>query len=180
METAQQLVTLDSLSTKEIVELYNRCANALGEKPVTRFSDRETAIKRTRTMIERYEMLKASKQPAYMPNAKKPEDLLRKDGSPRSKRSPRFILPLGPVQKPPRPETMRAKLLALLERENGATFEEAIAGTWGEKRDMSPQKQRQTTYEAIRLLHYFNGYGLKQDADGRIRAVSRQQRTPGA
>lgn len=57
----------------------------------------------------------------------------------------------------------RAKLLDLLKREGGATFEECMAETGWNRKDC---------YEGIRLLHYYVGYGLNQDeSTGKIWVV---------
>lgn len=48
----------------------------------------------------------------------------------------------------------RAALLAALQAPGGATFEECMAVTGWNRKDC---------YEAIRLLHYYVGYGLNQD-----------------
>lgn len=57
----------------------------------------------------------------------------------------------------------RAKLLALLKQEGGATFEECMAETGWNRKDC---------YEGIRLLHYYVGYGLNQDeSTGKIWVV---------
>lgn len=71
-------------------------------------------------------------------------------------------------QKTPKKGTMRAKLFQLLSREYGATFDQLLAATWGDEdmrnaqgcAEMTEDVQRKTCYEATRLIHYFNGFGL--------------------
>lgn len=87
----------------------------------------------------------------------------------RKKRGMRFVFPVGDEIKPVRPGTHRATLLTLFSSTNGATFEEAMAATWGTDPNMDEETQRKTTYEGIRLLHYYVGWGMSQDAEGRIK-----------
>lgn len=75
------------------------------------------------------------------------------------RRQKKFNYPLRKVRRI-RPGCMRSRLADLLEV--GATFEECqqFFG-WDYK----------TCYEQIYRLHYFNGYGLREDEDGKIRLV---------
>lgn len=86
----------------------------------------------------------------------------------RKPRGMRFVFPVGDEIKPVRAGTFRAKLVELFSTKPGATFDEALAATWGSKEGMDPEVAKKTCYEGIRLLHYYVGYGMKQDADGRI------------
>ena len=45
------MVNFKELRTPEIVDIYNKQAKKLGEKPVKRFSNRTTAIKRTTAIM---------------------------------------------------------------------------------------------------------------------------------
>lgn len=91
-----------------------------------------------------------------------------KEPKARKPRGMRFVFPVGDEIKPVRAGTFRAKLVELFSTKPGATFDEALAATWGSKEGMDPEVAKKTCYEGIRLLHYYVGYGMKQDADGRI------------
>lgn len=90
----------------------------------------------------------------------------KKEAAPRKPRGMRFVFPQGDELKKVREGTMRAKLVQLLTRTRdgtlvGATFEQCLAQTWGTKEDMDVETQTKTCYEAMRLLHYYVGYGMK-------------------
>lgn len=78
----------------------------------------------------------------------------------RKVRPMRFVFARSNERKNPKQGTRRHQLLELLLQ--GATFEEVQ-----EKINWT----RKQTYEAIRLIHYAHGYGLRQDETGRIFAV---------
>lgn len=72
------------------------------------------------------------------------------------KRAMTFDLPCASTQKQPRESSKRAKVLAMLQRKNGATHQEVMdAIGW----------DRVTAYEGIRLLSIHNGYGLRQTGE---------------
>lgn len=60
-----------------------------------------------------------------------------------------------------RPGTKRAKLLELMLKPNGATFEELVSKSGFD---------RKNTSEAIRLINAQVGYIVKEDNNGRIKA----------
>lgn len=60
------------------------------------------------------------------------------------------------------PNTKRARIIDLLRRPEGASFNEIQRATGWNRKD---------AYEGVRLVHYFVGYGLETDAKGRIRLV---------
>jgi hypothetical protein len=86
-----------------------------------------------------------------------------KEAKPRKLRGFRFVWKpkAKDEQTVPREGTFRSTLIKLLSRENGATFAECMAATWGTKKDMEPEIQVKTTYEAMRLLHTYCGYGMR-------------------
>lgn len=89
--------------------------------------------------------------------------------APRKVRGMRFVFPVGDEIKEARKGTNRALLIELMSRPEGATFDECMAETWGKSTVMDDETKRKTTYEGIRLVHYYCGYGMSQDAEGRIR-----------
>lgn len=186
---------LDQMTGPELVELYRLVKSNLGEEVRTsRFSDSATGIKRTWEALQafdaasdeslgaddKFEMSQAELD-AQKGRAKteltdadkkqiKDEADDRKASQPKTRkpRGMRFVFPAGDEIKSVRPGTFRAKLVELFSTGKGATFDEAMAATWGSKKGMDEETAKKTTYEGIRLLHYYVGYGMKQDADGRI------------
>lgn len=81
-------------------------------------------------------------------------------GKPSKARRKLLNLPARSNQKPHREGTNRAKLVQLLH--SGATIEQCMAATgWGFR----------NTYEGIRILHTYLGYGLVEDERGVIKLV---------
>lgn len=177
---------LDALSTPALVTLYNKLAadHSTDEvKAVTRFSDRATAVKRVEALLTKCGMkvavvvdgvptlvheatgtdpeTGAAEQEAVNAAVAAPAPAKAE----RKRRGFRFVFPARDEIKGHREGTNRAKLVEMMsrpataERGAGATFEELRAATgWDEK----------TCYEGTRLVHYYLGYGMRQDADGRI------------
>ena len=67
-------------------------------------------------------------------------------------------------QRDAREGTKRSKVLALLTRKEGATFDEVKGETGWDNR---------TAYEGIRLIHGYLGYGLKETPEGKIFAFAK-------
>lgn len=85
----------------------------------------------------------------------------------RKTRKMNFTFPPESSVKPPRENCKRAKVLEMLKSPNGATHEEVMkAINW----------DRITAYEGIRLLNKHNGYGLREDDNGRIHAYEPSSR----
>lgn len=170
---------LDAMTGAQLVELHNLVRSNLGLSTTKRFADTKTAIKRTWAALEQYDQANdqslGTGDKVQLTDADKKqikdeaED--RKAAEPKKARKPRgmrFVFPAGDEIKPVREGTFRAKLVELFSNKPGATFDEALAATWGSKKGMDPETAKKTCYEGIRLLHYYCGYGMKQDADGRI------------
>lgn len=176
---------LAQLTTPALVTLYNKLAadHSTDEvKPVTRFSDRATAEKRVAALLEKCQMavfsvtdgvpelvstaiVQARPEVTNTPVAVEPKTEEPKEKAERKRRGFRFVFPAKDEIKGHREGTNRAKLVEMMsrpataERGAGATFDELRAATgWDEK----------TCYEGTRLVHYYLGYGMKQDAEGRI------------
>lgn len=177
-------VFVDEMTGPQLVELYRLvCSNMGKETRVTRFSDAKTGIKRVWGVLEEYaaeeaadageqqapavELTEADKQQVKL-EAQDRKAAEPKEPKARKPRGMRFVFPVGDEIKEVRPGTNRAKLVELFTTGKGVTFDEALAATWGAKGDMDAEVAKKTCYEAIRLLHYYVGYGMKQDADGRI------------
>lgn len=125
------------------------------------------------------EAAKTAAGPVETPEPPKPGKPAKKAKAPKAPKTPKppkekkereprgmyFMFPARAVdeQKPVRAGTMRAELFRLLSRPLGASFEQLLEATWGTKKDMDEATQRKTCYEATRLIHYFNGFGMHMD-----------------
>jgi hypothetical protein len=182
-----QTYTYDSLfvlSGPEMCRLYNEAAPKAGMEKTKRFGDKVSGAKRTWAALTALTADEPSAQEAIIATA--PSELakadnaklqqaandsgafkvvkppkVKKEAAPRKPRGKRFVFPKGSELKPVREGTFRHTLVKLLTREHGATFEQCQAATWGTKADMEPEIQEKTTYEAMRLLHYYCGYGMR-------------------
>lgn len=178
--------TLTDLPTAALVAIHN----ALAAKPVNKFADRPTAIKRTQAAMDAastvivvaddltYSLQSkdiAAESSVVAPTATPVEAPATADkvAAPRKLRGFRFVFPVKKEIKNHRPGTNRAKLIEMLSAEGGATFDELVAATWGKDAAMAKDVQIKTTYEATRLLHFYLGYGMKMDATtGKITLVT--------
>lgn len=146
-----------------------------GIRHVAKFSDKETGVKRTLKVLDLYAREQSARvaelkaiitNPEVVVTPKEPVAPLEPQPKPadapkeRKIRVPRFVFPLGPEIKAHRPGTARDKAVQVLSRPEGATFEEVAAATGWDK--------FKKCYEGIRLLHFYLGYGMRQDEAGRI------------
>lgn len=180
---------LFTMSGPELVKAHNLAASKAGVEPTKRFSDKVSAVKRTWAVLQKVadvapetvqevkepvvEKPKAAPAPAPEKKAKEPKPPKEKKvGKPRGKR---FVFPqLSGLDepKPVREGTHRHTLVQLMSRREGATFEELLAATWAKEKEMDPAIQSKTCYEAIRLIHYYTGYGMRQTESGeRVGAI---------
>lgn len=171
---------LYNLGGPALVKLHNEAGKRAGVEPTKRFADKTAAVKRTWAVLQKVEpalnpeeagLVKtapselAKPLAAPEPEAPKPDPKPAKAPKQASERTPRgryFHFPAAPVdeQKKPKATTFRGKLFQLMSRQYGATFEQMLAATWGEKADMDDETKDKTCYEAIRLVNKFNGYGI--------------------
>ena len=191
------LSDLEASSASDLAKVYNEAASLLGEKAVNRFADKPTALKRTLALLERAVVQTAitstapQKPAAKLPPQRKakPEEIDEAEPQPvvkqpkqkakqkakpqteateRRGRQPSFNFPATDDAREPAPNTNRRIVFDMLARKEGATFDEVLAETWGRNRKMDEKTQRHTTYEAIRLLHSYLGWGMRQNDEGRI------------
>jgi hypothetical protein len=152
-------VIVSMMEGGDLLTTYNLVASNLGKGRVNRFADRKTAVRRLWAILQEYAAQDAQEEapapqpePVAAPATEQPKVT-------RKKRGMRFVFPAESDIKEVRPGSARAIALACMQREGGATFEEIMEATgWNEKK----------AYEGIRLVHYYVGYGMKQDAEGRI------------
>jgi len=178
--TAYTKATLETKSTADLLELFNSIQNDIKGATTKRFSDRPSALKRVWMALQNAtsegdDTPVEGGETGPLPPPTAPKVKAKAEPKPKKEkqlkgRGMRFVFPTEKVIKPVRANSKRGVILALLQREGGATFDECLAATWGKDKDMTPETQVKTCYEAIRLVHYFNGYGLKQDEQGRITA----------
>lgn len=179
---------LDQLSTPALVTLYNNIvfdhAASLDVTQVNRFSDRATALKRVAALLEKvgqevvsveagvptlravsseevkdFKEERAANLPQAFAAAYGQQEPAKKE---RKRRGFRFVFPKKDEIKECRAGTKRAQVVELLSRPDGATLEEIMAETGWSQKD---------AYEGTRLVHFYLGYGMKQDENGRVRLV---------
>ena len=156
-------VQLSQKSTKELVVMYNSAAQKLGRKPVARFSDLKTALRRTREILE-----------------VAPADTLELKPT-KGRKTRGFNFPVKDV-KPLRQGTLRAAIRDAMEESSaegkGLTFEQIkkVVEKFDKKHDLEPYDVDIRAYEATRLLHFYCGYGMSQpEQDGPITLLSKKQ-----
>jgi hypothetical protein len=162
-------VDLTGKSAPELLKLYNEKAKELGLEAVKRFADTKTALRRTTAILTGQVVVKETKpKAAPTPAAPKAPDAEKKPAAEAAKgkktaerktRGMRFVFPVGKEIKTVKEGSKRHMAMTLLLRPEGATFEQVQKKTGWERKDC---------YEGIRLLHYYVGYGMFQDADGTI------------
>lgn len=151
---------LGEIPTGGLLQLYNK----LTGKTTKKFKDRTAGLNQTWAALE---TKRATAQPAAtapVPTAPKAKKAAKPAGE-RKKREKRFVFPVEKEIKEPKPGSKRAEVVRMLERQNGATLgeiQERIG--WSEK----------DAYEGTRLVHYACGFGMSQDANGRIHLVRPQ------
>jgi hypothetical protein len=140
---------LQAMSTGDLLALFNKTTG----QSVKRFADRKTALKRvqealanpvkSKSVVKRLEVQKAGRA-----------------GTGTRRRGFNFPLIKGGA-KEIRPETNRATLVGMLRK--GASFEACV--------EKAGFKDERNTYQAIRLLHTYCGFGLTQGDNGVIHLV---------
>lgn len=171
--------TLATMDIQELVNLHNRVASLLEGTEVDNFSNEEVAQTLTWGMLSRLEsqelvperprkakiefeegsLEQASRGMIPYPS---PAPLQRKAPS---KRLKRFKFPMGEKLSPPRPGTLRHRVMELLS--SGATYAQVIecVRTFDADRNVDEKNAERRAYEVIRLLHFYNGYGMSHDGD---------------
>lgn len=177
---------LAQLSTPALVTLFNKLATDHSTDEVAlvkKFADRATAEKRVTALLEKTGMqvvsveggvptlaatdkpwtadadIDATRQAVEPTTAPAPAPAKKE----RKRRGFRFVFPKKDEIKTARAGSKRAQVVELLSRPEGATLAEIMEATgWSEK----------DAYEGTRLVHFYLGYGMKQDENGRVRLVS--------
>jgi hypothetical protein len=189
--------SLFQLTGGQLVKIHNTAAKAVGKEPTKRFGDKLAGVKRTWAVLQAtqwhplaptplVEQTKAKEEPKVevaAPKAEKPAKVA-KEKKEREPRGKYFMFPARPTeeQKEIKENTMRGILYRLMSRSYGATFEQLYKDTWETKIGtknaagtvMTEEIALKTTYEAIRLVHYFNGFGIYHAANDHLFVWSTQ------
>jgi hypothetical protein len=145
---------IGELTVPQLVNLYNEMRRVT-DVPVREFPSRDEAV--------------AAILPLF-PKGDGSHRLLVTEGDLQAdgRRTKRFNLPCRFEPRRVNSGTKRARIVELLSREEGATFEECQkAGDWDYRQ----------TYENIRLLHRYCGFGLREGEDRRIHLVTEPERS---
>ncbi|MCK5639906.1 MAG: hypothetical protein KAJ19_03885 [Gammaproteobacteria bacterium] len=161
LTTKGTAINLAGLSATELAGIHNLAAENIGAKEVKRFSDKKSAVKRTWSMLEAYDAwAKAEKEPAPAAKSK---------GEKKSRKMHFVFAPSKEGVKKIRDEnSLRGRLIKLLTK--GAKFEQIVTTVekFDKDRGKKPVNVRTRAYEGTRILHYYLGYGMKQDGNGVI------------
>lgn len=162
----------DSQSTSDLADAYNAAASFLKEKAVSRFSDKATALKRTLAIVGRLpddappapEPKVAAPAPKTAKPAKTPKEPVE-----RRKRQAYFTFPVADsIRKVRDSDSLRGQCVVLLTE--GATFAqiEKLVNSFDGARGSSPGNLERRTYELIRIMHYYLGYGMTHNAESGV------------
>ena len=180
---------VENLSGSELVAEYNRAATIIGANIVRKFSDRTTGVRRTQKMQDAAAQAVVELKPKAAPKLKAdPKPKAKAKAAPKAKakaapkpkaektaamrRGMRFVFPyhgdasLSSIQ---REDSLRGRAIAKL-KGDGATYEDivGVVKQFDADRGHGPGNVERRAYELIRLLHYYVGYGLRQDENGTI------------
>lgn len=140
------MATTKTTTTTDLVARYNKAARTLGRKPVKRFSNKATAVRRVKAIEAELKATKAA-------TTKHDSDVLG------AKRGLTFDLPGSKDKVAPREGSRRAALLGTLKAagKKGISFDKLHAECGF--------KNRKSTRDALYLLSAKNGYGINGTSD---------------
>lgn len=141
---------INEMSLAELASTYNGLVADTDGKPVKKFKDRKTGIRRVRLLI--HELYQAENDPELTGDGQEPveEDEVASDY---------LVLPQKERIGVHRPSTRRGTLISLCLREGGATLEELMdASGW-------TASQVRTN---LRLINRHVGHGIREDENGFI------------
>lgn len=147
-----QAQNLEALSNAELASFYN---NIPGVKPVKKFRDRATAVKR---------ILKAlAENPDYV--APKQEQVVEEKVAKTERKNAatpgQYDLPQNEILKAHRANSARGRLIEMCTKSVGATF--------AELGEAFPQWNEAQLHKTIRMCNWYLGYEVRTGDDGRIR-----------
>ncbi len=150
----------------QLAEIYNEVTT---NKPIKRFGDRPSALRRTRAAIEKH--LESDEAPSVGKAAKKnkPEPTKPKpkpNPEPTKPKANKALIsyPLGEEILHHRPNTRRGQLIRLMSQDKGVTLAEMMKET-----DWSEADVRVT----LRMIHLHLGHGIQEDEQGNIQLLGR-------
>lgn len=166
---------LETMSGPELAVLYNLLNSNMGiNKRVNKFPDKKTAIKRVYYQLTAYEhAANMAEKKAKTPAKKKAT--VAGDKKPLKLRGMRFVFrPEDTIRncrgtitsKSDDTRTLRKRAVDLLTGE-GATFSqvEKMVEKFDKDRGVASKFVERRSYELVRLVHYYLGYGLKQEGN---------------
>lgn len=149
---------IKALGGKALVELFNELTGG----SVKRFSTRAAGLKRT---LAAFDESNVGGTDATVKNVRTNKASTKVDVVPVGDvaRKRRLTFPVKSIIKTHRSGTRRATVIKMLSRGNGATVQQVM--------DEIPEWDYRTAFEGIKLIHAYTGYGLEEDAKGRIRLI---------
>lgn len=165
---------LTKLNSAELVDKYNEAAVKLGKKKVKRFANKEAGLKRTEAILAE---LGNSKPKAAAPKKEKAPAQKKEAKQPKA---PKVIdWPYtGPGEGKPahaiRNGSLGARFVELLKK--GTNREELAKAVEAHDKDGGkPSKDPvpSRVQSALRMLHSYNGYGVKEAGTGTLRLVTK-------
>ena len=171
---------LADLKGSELVTLHNLLnANIAAEdgidnyKRVNKFSSKDVAIRRVTEKLHEWQKILDTEEEALKTTAGEPIE--RSDKPKRKPRGMRFVFPAedhvrecrGSIKNSVSGDsrTLRQRVLAAMRDGTGATFEEIIEIVRGFDADrrVAEKNVERRAYEVARIIHYYLGYGLRQN-----------------
>jgi len=143
---------LEAMSGSQLVALYNEQRVKLKDPlpPVNKFSDKETAVRRVQNLLNDVK----AQQPEPAPEKKE-----------RGVRRKYFNFQPNKEIKPYTPDMKQLRGRLFVELKKGMTFERAmeIVREFDADRGVPSKNVERRAYEGTRLVHYYLGFGLRQD-----------------
>lgn len=165
--------SLTALSAKELVALYNETAAQVGANPVNKFSDKKTAVRRTQNLLALIPVDAPKADVEAQEEVPAPVEPEAPAAAPAEKKVRQMVFRFKPAkeQRAFNKASLRGRAVdALL---NGASFAEmqALVEEFDADRKKVPHNVERRAYELVRIVHYYLGYGLKEEG-GKIYAYT--------
>ncbi len=177
--TDLEVTNIDTMSSKDLVTLHNLLNSHIGVGTrVKKFTDKKTALRRVAVTLSDYQAMvdgEASDEGEAAPTPAKATPAAPKVKKERKLRGMRFVFkPEDTIREckgslktnSGDSRTLRKRAVDTLTKGKGATFVEmqALVAAFDKERKTPTVNLERRTYELIRLMHYYLGYGLRQDA----------------
>ncbi len=172
--TDVEVTNIDTMPGKDLVTLFNLLRANVGiDKRVAKFTDKKTALKRVGEALAAYRAVVDAEEAeeAGTETETPPAPKAKKERKPRGMR---FVFKPEPAIRECKgsikttsgdTRTLRKRAVDALIKGRGATFAEMkdLVTQFDKERDATTKNLERRTYELIRLVHYYLGYGLRQD-----------------